>query len=45
MEIMALKKEETTWKLEAEASIGRVQRAGNALEDRVGKMGEEIGKK
>ena len=39
--LMAAQKEDKTWKMEAEASIHRVETAGNQLEERVGQMGEE----
>jgi chromosome segregation ATPase len=38
---MATQKEDTTWKQKVETEMGRVQQAGNALEERVGKMGED----
>jgi vacuolar-type H+-ATPase subunit I/STV1 len=41
-DLAANKQEDTRWKTEAEASIKRVQQAGNTLEGRVGHLAEEI---
>jgi uncharacterized protein YukE len=41
-ELVANKKEDNKWKAEAEASIKRVQQAGNTLEGRVGHLAEEV---
>ena len=41
-DMIASNKEDLKWKTEAEASIQRVQQAGNTLEGRVGHMSEEL---
>ena len=41
-DLVANKAEDKKWKAEAEASIKRVQQAGNTLEGRVGHLGDEV---